>query len=202
MQMTAAIYTSPEMFWTIQNIFRYPNGENLASNKSGILNLLEYVSRAEGTEKLEEMVEFDPIDLEEIQVDYTSLFVNGFPRAKAHPFAGWYLGEEVVFGSSNLNMLEFYSRYGLNLEPDRTLPADHLLVELEFMAIMAELYVKTADWNYLSAMRDMMNNHMKKWIFRFLQRIKEHAESSYFKTMAEVLSLFFKEMDQELKGAA
>lgn len=200
--MTAAIYTTPEMLGTIKEFFRYPDDEQMAGNKIGILNLLEYTSSIEGTEELRQMLMLDQIDLEELQIDYTALFVNGFPRAKAHPFAGWYLGDDIVFGSSALDILELYSRYGLSLEPDHTLPADHLLVELEFMAIMAEQYAKTADSSYLHAMRDMMNHHMNQWIFKFLLSIKNHADSRYFKTMAEVLTLFFNEVNRELREVA
>lgn len=194
----------PDLIWTAREIFRFPRQEEILANQDALLKLLDWAL----TRKSAEAYDLKPellngnLKWDELELDYTSLFINAFPTAKAHPFAGWYRGEKIVFGDSDLEMRQFYSRYGVDFDDDQSLPADHIMVELEFLAGMAENYIESGNSYCLLAMQELMSGHMQYWLFQFLETMQKHAQSSYYRNLASVLLVLFTELTEELKGVA
>lgn len=194
----------PLLLWAAREVFRYPTELQMLQGKEELFSLIDWAEKTgvQGAGALKANVENEAFDIEELEVDFTSLFVNGFPRTKAHPFAGWHLGEEITFGPSAQKMKQFYKRYGIELDPEHTLPADHIMVELEFLAVMIEEYAKTNETVFYFAVEEMLTGHMEKWIYKFLQDMETGANSSYYKNLANVISSLFKELTEELKEVA
>lgn len=194
----------PELFWTAKEVFRYPVQEQFTANKQVLINFLDRAAAkgvAAAAELRQELL-MDSLDLTELEVDFTALFINGFPTAKAHPFAGWYNGDKIIFGDSHLEMIHFYTRLGITLDIDQSIPADHIMVALEFIASMAENYVHTRDPLFLQALEQHMNLYLHNWIFQFLEAMEKHAQSSYYRNMASIVTALFTELKEDLKGVA
>lgn len=194
----------PNLIWTARELFQSPFKEDIIANKNELMELLDLGMEAGlcSAADLRAELDMESCNWDKIEVDFTSLFINSFPTAKAHPFAGWYKGEKIVFGASDLEMRQLYAQYGVDFDVNQPLPADHILVELEFMAGMAENYIKTGDQSSWLALQDMMNGHMRYWIFEFIEAMEKHAQSSYYRIMASVLSVLFIELQKQLKGVA
>lgn len=177
------------VIWGIKEFFRYPDKEIFIADREDLLKVLQFAEQSGlNLYEIKEVIHDKKSKLSEIQIDFTNLFVNGVPTAKSHPFAGWYSGDEIVFGDSDKTMLHFYSRYGVIYDRDNALPADHILVELEFIAIMLEEYQNKRDYFYISGLKEMID-HMNKWIPSFVSSIKNNAQTMFYKEVASILEL-------------
>ncbi len=95
---------------------------------------------------------------EELQTEYTRLFISSYPKLLCPPYESFYR-EGVVYGNSSIEVAEWYSRHGLDFRCEGQ-PADLLGAELDFMALFN-------DPAFLS--------RMKEWIFEFTGRVKQHS---------------------------
>jgi len=191
----------PSLLWTAKEAFRYP--ENISEIRDNLQKLGDWTIEAGlyHSEDGKKSYDIGALDLEQLEVDHTALFINGFPAARAHPFAGWYENEAIVFGPSDNKVRQFYSRYGVKYDSSQV-SADHIMVELEFLAIMAEKYEETGDPFYYMALRDMISSYMENWVFRFLKNIEENAGTNYYRYLAAVLTTLFNQLKTELREVA
>ncbi len=96
--------------------------------------------------------------LEELQAEYTRLFISAYPRLFCPPYESFYR-EGVVYGNASIEVGDWYRRHGLDFSREGQ-PPDLLCAELDYLAI-------TNDSEFLE--------RMKEWIFNFTARVKEHA---------------------------
>lgn len=199
----AGLPITSELLWTAKEMFRYPNQNNLAEMKSGLAQLLDW-ARLQGRPSVGDwssVTATGDMDLDQLQIDHTALFINGFPVTKAHPFAGWYEGDGIIMGNSDSRMRQFYSRCGVECE-QREIQADHIIVELEFMALMADKYEETGDDFFHRAMAEMLHQHMEPWIAQFSRNIRENARTEFYSILAALLDIVVAELSVQLKEVA
>ena len=191
------------LLWIAKDMFRYPDPENFCELSADLSQLLDWAQQVGGDHLRDWSLTFsvENLDLAQLQVDFTALFINAFPVAKARPFAGWYEGDAIIMGPSDNRVRQFYSRYGVQCDQLKV-PADHIMVELEFMAHMAEQYEETGDPFYYAAMQEMMHKHLQHWILIFLKNIEENARTHFYSNLAVALVILFKELTIELKEVA
>jgi len=154
-----------------------------------------------GAAAMIERIEQDRLNYDELLIDHTRLFVNSFPQARAHPFAGWYLGDEAYFSNQAEKMRDFYARHGLQMDDDLSWPADHIMVELEFAAVMMESYEISGDQRYLLALQELAD-HLDSWMPIFTAAMFEQAESDFYGIAAEILQSLLTVLHSEMKGGA
>ena len=102
---------------------------------------------------------FTGTDLEELQVEYTRLFISDHPTLLCPPYESYYR-EGIVYGNASVEVREFYGSRGLDYVYESE-PPDHISVELDFLAI-------TGDREFLE--------RLKEWVFEFTRRVKEHSD--------------------------
>lgn len=202
--MNMTVQLDSNLLWAAQSVFLDPDQGWPTHASADILYLLDWAEPQgiSGVKDLKAVISDGALDTEPLIIDYTRLFVNSFPTAKAHPFAGWYRNEGIVFGSEERRVRRFYARYGVELQDDQALPADHILVELEFTARLLEEYQRTGDERYYQALVQMIEQHLQIWIWDFLHTMETEAQSNYYRTMARVLNCLFHHLILELKGVA
>ena len=76
------------------------------------------------------------MSLEDLQVEYTRLFINGVPHVAAPPYGSVYL-EKTLRGKYSDEILTYYRSLGYNLTENADLP-DSLIHQLEFLSFLAE----------------------------------------------------------------
>ncbi len=117
--------------------------------------------------------------LEELQTEYTRLFISAYPKLLCPPYESYYR-EGVVYGNSSIEVAEWYRKSGLDFACEGE-PADLVSAELDFLAL-------TGDLAFLV--------RLKEWIFEFTGRVKEHS-TLYGAAAAELESLLQQETPSE-----
>lgn len=126
----------------------------------------------------------DPVD--EIRTEYTRLFINSAPRTTVHPYASIYLdGDNCLQGRTTERTRDFYRQQGYDLT-ETTEPADHISIELDFLAALAgegrhddqELFLRTL---------------FRPWFQRFQEKVTQEARHPFFKVSIQLIDFFTKE---------
>ncbi len=131
-------------------MFSYPSAETI----QGISEMLQ----SDGYSKLRSPGALMKVPLEELQSEYTKLFISDFPCLLCPPYESYYR-EGIVYGNASVEVGEFYRRHGLNFSFEGE-PPDILSAELDFMAI-------TNNKAFLK--------RLKEWVFDFTERVKKHS---------------------------
>jgi nitrate reductase assembly molybdenum cofactor insertion protein NarJ len=146
-------------------IFSYPTEENLRE-----IRKLSGTGDFAGLRSREVL---NDLPLEEVQAEYTKMFISAYPALLCPPYESYYR-EGLIYGSSSIEAGEWYRKHGLDFTCEGE-PADLLSVQLEFLAI-------TKDRAFLEKLRE--------WIYKFTERVK--ANSKIYGICAEDLEDFLK----------
>ncbi len=131
-------------------IFSYPTFEVISQIKSIVEDLPDCKSMAE---KILSM------PLEDLQVEYTRLFITAHPSLYCPPYESYYR-EGSVYGNASVEVREIYEKSGLEYSFEGE-PPDHISVELEFLSLTED--------------RDFAGR-MMEWVPEFARRVKENSE--------------------------
>ena len=140
---------------------------------------------------------FAALDLQEVLVDYTRLFM-GPPAPLARPYGSvWLSGEARVMDESTLALEALYREAGFEVAEDLREPADHIAVELEF------LYLLTFKCNESRSQRNdeaatawdglrqtFLREHLGAWAIRFTDAVKAHAGTRFYRELGELTAQF------------
>jgi len=131
-------------------IFSYPSEKVLEELETLARDIPEYSG-------LVEMLKTHT--LEELQTEYTRLFITDHPTLTCPPYESYYR-EGSVYGNASVEVREIYESHGLEYSFEGE-PPDHISVELEFIAL-------TGDRKFVSRVRE--------WVFYFTERVRENSE--------------------------
>lgn len=132
-------------------IFTYPSDETIGE-------ILE-IKKNGGYPELSSLEVLGRVPLQELQAEYTRLFISSYPSLLCPPYESFYR-EGMVYGNSSVEVLEFYKEHGLNFVYEGE-PADLLSAELDFLAITnSETFLR----------------RLKEWVFAFTDRVKKNSE--------------------------
>ena len=125
--------------------------------------------------------------LEEIQEDYTRLFINNIPKTLAPPYEGYYReNQEDTLQKLNL----FYAQEGYESGNER---ADHIVSELQFYALLKHS-------NKTDLALEFFNEHLNKWIFSFADKIMINTKTKYFQLIGKITIQIFEQIRREKKS--
>jgi nitrate reductase assembly molybdenum cofactor insertion protein NarJ len=96
--------------------------------------------------------------LEEVQAEYTRLFISAYPKLLCPPYESYYR-EGVVYGNSSIEVKEWYGKQGLCFACESE-PPDVLGAELDYLAL-------TNDGAFLA--------RMKEWVFEFTRLVQQNS---------------------------
>jgi len=124
---------------------RYPEKSCLKDNFPRLSNLLESLGWQA------EMRGLQPCDapaskaFEDLQVEYTRLFINSLGGVLAPPYGSVYLSKSgALFNEATEAVKKFYHQQGFTLADNREV-ADHIVNELEFLALLAANNMMTVE---------------------------------------------------------
>ncbi len=140
---------NPYRFFSV--VFSYPTEETMRELKAAT-----GTGKIPGSRCAESL---GSVPLEEVQAEYTRLFISAYPRLFCPPYESFYR-EGIVYGATATEVAEIYRRYGLNFicQDD---PPDLLSAELDFLAI-------TNSEEFLG--------RLKEWIFTFTEKVKSFSK--------------------------
>jgi putative dimethyl sulfoxide reductase chaperone len=148
--------------------------------------ILDGVGGVEGKKALQ-TVFASGIAIEELEIEYTRLFINGAPYTAAPPYASVYL-DRSLHGASTEKVLSYYIEKGFRMCSGADLP-DHLFHQLEFLALLMERGDQQGE-------RFFLTYFFLPWFSKFLCRILEEAEHPFYRTVVLLIDYFTKEEDE------
>lgn len=140
---------------------------------------------------------FAAAGLQDLLVDYSRLFL-GPVQAPARPYASvWLSGENIVMQDSTLALLELYAQGGFAIDEDFQELPDHVAVELEFLYLLTHQLRQarqSGDAEALQALHALrtafLDGHLGRWLGAFILAMHEHAQTDFYRELAELTELF------------
>jgi putative dimethyl sulfoxide reductase chaperone len=140
---------------------------------------------------------FETTPLQELLIDYTSLFL-GPSEPLALPYGSiWLTGEKTLNQESTLAAKALYERAGFEIDESfKDLP-DHIAVELEFLYVLLFREVEfrhkrnEEDLDGNAALRrQFLDEHLGRWIGPFAAAVRANARTDFYRELAELTELF------------
>jgi putative dimethyl sulfoxide reductase chaperone len=128
----------------------------------------------------------DPI--EDLQIEYTRLFITGVPHVIAPPYASVYM-DKALQGSFALRTLTFYREKGFAMETNADLP-DYLVHELEFLSLLTQEEDFDGEEEFLSKL-------FRPWYKQFCPRVAEQTRHPYYRVVVTLIDFFTKEEKED-----
>lgn len=124
--------------------------------------------------------------LEQLQIEYTRLFINAAPAVIAPPYSSIYLDQEGnLYGPSAVWVKHYYLREGFDVAGEGDIP-DHLALELEFIALLIdEQQEKVAE--------QFLNEHFRRWFPLFRERVLNGSTNTFYSTLLTLVDFFTRE---------
>ena len=126
-----------------------------------------------------------PVDLDDLRVEYTRLFIGPGPE-QCPPYESVYRdGDDddqndlgPVYGPATQAVARWYDEYGLRLRESRSAPPDHIATELEFAAYLAA----SEDDDTLE---QFLDEHPRAWIEPFTTKLRENDPGAFYQALIE-----------------
>ncbi len=164
---------------------QYPEHDWFSDNYlSSLYGLLDALGGSNEKETLETAFKQSNNILEDLQVEYTRLFINGTPHVAAPPYGSVYL-EQTLRGKYSDDVLMYYRSLGYNLTENADLP-DSLIHQLEFLSFLAEDQNRDAEEEFLA-------RFFLPWYSVFAAKVKEEAQHPFYKIIISFIDFFTKE---------
>ena len=140
---------------------------------------------------------FEAEGYQELLVDYSRLFL-GPVQAMARPYASvWLTGENVLMQDSTMELLRLYEQGGFEIAEDFQELPDHVAVELEFLYLLTHQLNRAqaaGDEQALQAVQVLRTaflvGHLGRWLGPFILAVHDHAQSDFYRELAELTELF------------
>ena len=126
--------------------------------------------------------------VEDLQVEYTRLFINGMPHVIAPPYGSVYMDKSLQ-GKFAGDTLAFYREKGFGMAENADLP-DHLIHELEFLSLLAEEGDFAGEEEFLTKL-------FRPWYNKFHPKVTEEAHHPFYGVVVQLIDFFTKEEDKD-----
>jgi len=147
--------------------------------------LLNAVGWQEEAWELQDRAAAGPLP-EPLRIEYTRLFINAVPNVIAPPYGSVYLSDDgMLYGPSAVLTKQFYREQGFDLAGEADIP-DHLALELEFLALLAEEGRKEAEELFLRL-------HFLPWFPLFQARVLSEVRHPFYRVMVNLIDFFTRE---------
>jgi anaerobic sulfite reductase subunit A len=172
-----------------------------------LLLVADMFPNAETKQLVKELVQFtenipsqdlDDLDIS-LAADYARLFLS-LNKVPAHPSESVYR-EGMMMQYSRDEVLKTYWSFEVDKKEEFTESEDHIAVELSFMMYLCGKAIealKNKDMKearkYLQGQQDFLEEHLAKWIPKFVQDILNTAKTPFYKAVA-ALTRDYIEMD-------
>lgn len=133
-------------------------------------------------------------DLQAISIDHAKLFVGPY-KLLAPPYGSIYLEDDKLMGESALDARRVYAASGLDIVA--TGPPDHISIEMEYLyslvlkeAAAAQNSDSQAQQASRGSQQQFLAVHLGRWVGRFAERVQQHADTDFYRTLARLTREF------------
>ncbi len=129
--------------------------------------------------------------LNDLQAEYTRLFINTGVDKIVAPYASVYLDDAGLLCQEGLEeALNFYKRAGFSPLPSSE-PQDHIMHELSFLARLIE----KDNWELFC---EFLNNHLIKWFPAFYTRLLKAKPICFYEQVAKITNFVLSQAREEV----
>lgn len=173
-----------EIYGFLALTMRYPDSTLLDDDFfAAFENLLDALGLTAERDAINSWRSRDAQYIDTLQIEYTRLFINAAPHLIAPPYGSFYLdGDRNLQGKSTEKTRDFYRQYGYDIT-DTTEPADHIRIELEFLAALVRD-------NQLEAEEEFLHTILRPWFTPFSAKITEAGAHPFYSTALQVIGFF------------
>lgn len=143
----------------------------------------------------------------ELSVEYARLFL-GPDVLPCHPYGSVYLDGGQVMGPSTIDVMRHYRNEGLSISAGWTEPADHICLELAFMAFLAGKCSAALERGcddeaaaLLHAQARFLRQHLLRWSPAFAEKVTGCTSAPLYRFLAGFLPQWLS-FDEEVLRAA
>ncbi len=151
---------------------------------SSLYNLLDTLGGTREKELLISALNDSSDYLEDLQVEYTRLFINGAPHVVAPPYGSVYL-EKSLQGKYAEKILLYYHSCGYSLSQKADFP-DNLIHQLEFLSFLAEDKKQQEE-------EDFLLRFFQPWYPIFSKLVKKNSHHPFYHVIITIIDFFTKE---------
>lgn len=135
----------------------------------------------------------------DLQVEYTYLFINAIPHVPAPPYESAYTDRGLLMGEPVSRVIQAYRKADLNIRLDYDNLPDHIATEIEFMFYLVRQEstqqnspAKSAPNTWQEQQKHFLENHLAIWSPLFLNKVRAHARTLFYRLVAELCDIFFR----------
>lgn len=129
--------------------------------------------------------------LEDVQVDYTRLYINGYPHVIAPPYGSMYMDGSLNDTTADLTR-DYYRKHGFDTTTQEF--PDHLTTELEFISLQ---FIENQ-----AVAEEFIAKLFLPWFRIFKEKVLADADTDYMKIVIELIDFFTRsEADSEEAAA-
>lgn len=173
----------------LSQCMQYPDTEWMTDDFFNVLyNLLGTLGAVDDGTLIKKEIDSSQDPVEDLQVEYTRLFINGIPYVVAPPYGSVYMDQSFQ-GAFAGDTLAFYKKKGFGMEEKADLP-DHLIHELEFLSLLAEENDSTGEEEFLQKL-------FRPWYKKFQLRVIEKTHHPYYRVLVQLIDFFTKEENED-----
>ena len=129
----------------------------------------------------------------DLKMDYTSLFI-GLDTLYTAPWESVYFNRErLVFQEQTIQVREWYSRFGLQVEKLNKEPDDHIGLEILFIAHLASDALQAIENDdqklldeIMQAQQDFLSEHLLRWGPAWTKLVKQYASTDFYRGIAHL----------------
>ncbi len=177
-----------EIYRFLAQTMRYP--ESSWFNDDFLSVFKELLVQLEWHDQLKALPEkISPEILEDIQVEYTRLFINGIPHVVAPPYASVYI-DGTLNSTTADKTREYFRKKGFDITTQEF--PDHLVTELDFMSMLEDEEEESSE--------EFLRIYFRPWFDKFRDIVLKDTADHYIKTAVELIDFFTKnehEVDSE-----
>jgi len=129
---------------------------------------------------MQELGKLAHVPLDQVQGEYTRLFVNAYPHVPCPPYASAYVEGELL-GQAAEEIDRLYRQWGLVVDGEAV---GHAGSELEFMAYLLTLGTPES----LAAAADFLSGHVLPWLPRFAADVERESRLGFYRAVGQLLA--------------
>jgi len=144
--------------------------------------------------------ELDQQTLDHLAVDYADIYLNH--SLHASPFESVWLDEDHLIQQEPMFQIrDWYARYGLKTENWRIRSEDHLVFQLQFIAMLLDpestLAGDNSQLKQLKRMQDattFMDEHLLLWVSDFCSLVAQRCSTDFYASVAILSNAYIQEL--------
>jgi len=189
MSETTTTHDISSLYRFLAQCMQYPDRQWMNEDFFNVLyNLLGTFGAIEEGKEIRAALEKSSDPIEDLQIEYTRLFINGIPHVIAPPYASVYMDKSLQGGFA-LKTLNFYRDKGFVMEDSADLP-DNLIHELEFLALLTQEEDFAGEEEFLRTL-------FRPWYTQFCPRVAQETRHPYYRMVVTIIDSFTKEEEED-----